>query len=114
MFKHTRETAVVSQPPRILDLAGVHPADLDPRLLNRVVSFGERAEHPIADGPQVATVDLEALGQHVVLIHRSHSFVGACHPIEPAKAADVTEASKASQVLSGRAVDRSGIPPKER
>ncbi len=49
--------------PEVLDLTRVGPADSDPGVLDGVVGVGERAQHPVGDGPQVVTLLLEALHQ---------------------------------------------------
>jgi hypothetical protein len=55
---------------QVLDGARVGAAESHPGLLNRVVGFAERAEHPVGDGPQVGAVLLESLRQPVVILHR--------------------------------------------
>ena len=51
------------------DIARVGPAETEPRLLDRVVGLADRAEHPVGHRPQVRSVDFEALGQGVGLVH---------------------------------------------
>src|SRR5438552_2588899 len=68
------------QPPaQVLDPAGVSPAQPEPGFLHGVVRLAEGAEHPVGHGPQVGPVLLEAFGRPFDAVHRSHSFVAACH-----------------------------------
>ena len=60
---------MVSQPPRLLDPAGVGPADPQPGLLDGVVGLGGGAEHAVGDRPQVGPVGLEPLRQPAGLVH---------------------------------------------
>ena len=59
IVRHTRETTVVSHAADVLHLAGVGAVDADPRLLQRVVGLGPRAEDPRRHGVQVRAVRLE-------------------------------------------------------
>jgi hypothetical protein len=43
-------------------IARVGAAEPNPGLLDRVVGFVGRAEHPVGDGPQMDAVSLELLG----------------------------------------------------
>ena len=47
MFRHTRATTVVSQPPRFSTAVGVGAAQAQPGLLDGVVGLAHRAEHPV-------------------------------------------------------------------
>ena len=75
MFRHTRATTVVSQPPRF----STSPVSV--RLSRSHASWTassaslQRAEHAVGHGPQVRAVLLEPLRQPFVLVHRSHSSV---------------------------------------
>ena len=53
MFRHTRATTVVSQPPRFSTLAGVGAAEPQPGVLDGVVGLADRAEHPVGHRAQV-------------------------------------------------------------
>ena len=44
-----------------------------------VVGVAERAEHPVGHRPQAGPVLLEAVGQPLVVVHRSHSPAANCH-----------------------------------
>ena len=79
MFRDTRATTVVSQPPRFSTSLAVRAAQPQPGLLDGVVGLAQRAEHPVGHRPQVGPVLLEALRQLIALIHRSHSFVASGH-----------------------------------
>ena len=80
MFSETRATTVVSQAREVLQLVRVDPAEADPGLLDGVVGLAQGAEHPVGHGPQPGPVLLELLRQQLVVVHRSHPVVGACHP----------------------------------
>ena len=56
----------------ILDLVHLGPAHPHPGVLDCIVGFGERAQHPIGDRPQVGPLLLEALRQPVLLVHCTH------------------------------------------
>jgi hypothetical protein len=68
----------------VLNVARARPADAQPGVLDGVVGLGEGTEHPVGHGAQMGAALLEAVGQPVLLIHRSHSSVGACHRDRPA------------------------------
>src|SRR5262245_27218633 len=55
---------------QILDRADVRAAETKPRLLDSVLRFGEGAQHPISDGPEVPAIRLESLGQPSLIFHR--------------------------------------------
>ncbi len=59
----------------VVDIGGVGATEPQPRVLHGVVCLRERAEHPVGHRPQVALLLLEALGQPVGIVHRSHSPV---------------------------------------
>ena len=103
MSRQTRATTVVSQPPQILDVAGVGAAEPQPGLLHRVFGLAARAEHAIGDRPQAAPVGLELSGQGFFFVHRSHSFVALRHSDDERNPADVT----------GRATAPSGTKPEK-
>ncbi len=60
MFRHTRATTVVSQPPRFSTSLASDAAQPQPGVLHGVVGLGERAEHPVGHRPQPRPVLLEA------------------------------------------------------
>ena len=57
---------------KVLDVARLGPTDSNPGILDRVVSLGERAQHPIGDGSKLCPLLFEALCQPVVLVHHAH------------------------------------------
>src|SRR5579862_4692727 len=64
----------------ILDLARAGTADPEPRVLNGVVRFRQRAEHSVGHRTQPRTMLLEALGQpllirHVTFLRRHGSYL---------------------------------------
>jgi len=69
---------------------GIGAAQSQPRLLNGVVHFAQRAEHPVRHGAQVGSVFFESLGQIVALVHRSHFLVAFRHGTDAAASANVT------------------------
>ena len=69
MFRHTRATTVVSQPPMFIDVVGVSPADPQPSLLERIVGLGGGAQHPIGHRPEMPAVLLELGEQLLVVVH---------------------------------------------
>jgi hypothetical protein len=69
VFSATRATIVVSQPRRILDLARVGAADPQPGVLDGVVRFAERAEHPVGDRAEMRSLLLELPGEPFLLFH---------------------------------------------
>jgi hypothetical protein len=64
---------------QVLDVVTVGAAESKPGFLNRVVRLDQRAEHPVGDCPQVGALFLEAIGQKLVLVHRSHFRVARRH-----------------------------------
>ena len=90
MFRQTRATTVVSQPPRFSISLGVAAAEAHPGLLHRVVGLAERAEHPVGDRAQVSAVLLELPGQELVVVHRSHLLALVGHRLDPPTTAGVT------------------------
>jgi hypothetical protein len=54
---------------QVVDVAGAGAVDPLPRVLDGVVGFGERAQHPVGDGSQMGPVFLEAAGEPVAAVH---------------------------------------------
>ena len=57
---------------KVFDIAGSGAADPEPGVLDGVVGLDKRAEHPVGHRSQMGPVLLEAVGQPLVLVHRSH------------------------------------------
>ena len=57
---------------QVLDFARVRATQPQPGLLNGVVGFAQRAEHPIRDRAQMGPLLLEAFAQPFPLVHPSH------------------------------------------
>ena len=93
----------------VLDVGRVGAAEADPRLLDRVVGLGRRAEHPVGDRPQVRPVGLEPLGQKFLVVHRSHSSVVFRQRVDGPEPADVTRTRRPPDPLS-----ISGLPVRRR
>jgi hypothetical protein len=53
----------------VLDLARLGAAETQPRVLDRVVGLGERAEHPVRDHTEMRSLLLELAGEPFLLIH---------------------------------------------
>jgi hypothetical protein len=56
----------------VLDAVRSGTAEPEPGFLDGVVRLAHGTEHPVGHRPEVGPVGLEALGQPVVLVHRSH------------------------------------------
>jgi hypothetical protein len=56
---------------QVLDVAGIGPAEADPRLLDGIVRLGQRAEHAVRDAAQMGAVFLEAAREPVLIVHAS-------------------------------------------
>jgi hypothetical protein len=59
-------------PAEVLDTVRAGAAEAEPGFLDGVVRLAHRSEHPVGHRPEMGPVGLEALGQPVVLVHRSH------------------------------------------
>ena len=79
--------------PQVVDIARVGAAQADPGFLDGVVRLGHGAEHPIGDAAQVGAVCLEALGEPVLVVHRSRSCGWSGHVIDPRARVNVTDAA---------------------
>src|SRR5713226_5981669 len=55
---------------KVLDTAGVRTGQSQPGLLDGIVRFAQRSEHPERDRLKVRALLLEPLGQPVDLVHR--------------------------------------------
>jgi hypothetical protein len=65
---------------QVIDRAGVHAAEAEPGLLDRVFCFGDRAEHAVGDRGQVRAQPLELAREPVWLPHRPTAwFLCAVH-----------------------------------
>ena len=53
----------------ILDPIGSRAADAQPRILNSIIGFRQRPQHPIGNRPQVRPVFLEAFSKPVAFVH---------------------------------------------
>ena len=71
MFNDTRATTS-SAAIKIFNGARVGTADPKPSVLDRIVGFAQRPEHPVGNGPQPRPRLLAALGQPLAIIHRGH------------------------------------------
>ena len=71
-------------------IAGVGPAQPQPRLLHGVFGLARRPEHPVGHRPQVGAAGLELLGQHVVFVHRCHCLPHPPHPGDESDPDNVT------------------------
>ena len=56
--------------PHVLNGRGILVANPQPCLLQGVVGFADRSEHPIGDRPEMPSVLLEPFGQSLTLVHR--------------------------------------------
>src|SRR6266542_3491316 len=74
----------------VVDLFRLGLAQPQPGVLDGVVGLGQRTEHPIGHRPQPGAVLLEAFGQPLGLVHRSHHPVVRAHRGEPSDATNVT------------------------
>ncbi len=61
---HRRQPAA-----EVLDLAALRATEPKPALLDGVVRLVDRAEHPVGHSPQVRTVSLELVCQHLFRVH---------------------------------------------
>jgi hypothetical protein len=59
----------------VVDLFRLGMAQPQPGVLDGVVGLGQRTQHPVGHRPQPGAVLLEALGQPLGLVHRSHHLV---------------------------------------
>ena len=62
-LRQMRVTTVVSHAARFSISSGAARLQPQPGLLHGVVGLGDRAEHPVADGPQADAVLFELLGK---------------------------------------------------
>ncbi|GGN82679.1 hypothetical protein GCM10011610_34280 [Nocardia rhizosphaerihabitans] len=69
MSRQTRPTTAGQPPAEIADFGGVGACQPQPRLLDRIVGVGERAEHPVGHRTQVGAVFFEPVGQELRFVH---------------------------------------------
>ena len=91
---------------QVLDLGRVGAAQADPGFLDGVVGLAHGAEHPEGDAAQVGAVGLEALGEPVLVGHRSAFLRGVGHDTDPPAGRDVTD-----DLAATSAHDVSAAPP---
>jgi hypothetical protein len=68
---------------KVLDAAWVRAGEAEPGLLDGIVSFGKRGQHPAGHGAQMGPVLLKVLRQPYLFIHLSHFPVVSCHNYRP-------------------------------
>jgi hypothetical protein len=59
---------------KILDPVRARAAEIQPGILNGVVGFGNRSEHPVSDAAEVSPVFFKSFRQPVVRIGFGHTF----------------------------------------
>jgi len=69
MFRHYTRDDGGEPSAHVLDLLGIGAADAQPCLLEGVIGFGERAEHPVGDASQVIAVLFESIGRRWARSH---------------------------------------------
>ena len=79
MFRHTRGDDRRQPAAQVLHLVRSGAAQTQPGVLHGVAGLGQRAEHPVGDGPQMRSLLLETPGQPLLLVYRSHSSVATGH-----------------------------------
>ena len=90
MFRHTRATTVVSQPPRLSTSSASTRLSRSQASWTASSASLDRAEHPVGHRPELGPVRLEPFGQQIVFDHLSHPPSHVRHSIDRTKPVDVT------------------------